>query len=133
MAAGKAGELVHAADREQNMQRVASLDMLRALVMPQGHMPMPPTPGSAGVGGPMNAPRARAAGGHKGPGGSGLGLGGPGGPKGVGMGGEQDPRQMLDCKNMDKTEIRRVRRMLSNRESARRSRRRSSAAAPTTS
>ncbi len=123
MAAGKAGELVHAADREQNMQRVASLDMLRALVMPQGHMAMPPTPGGApvGAGGPMNAPRARAAaGGHKGPSGSGVGSG----PKGVGMGGEADAGQMLDCKNMDKTEIRRVRRMLSNRESARRSRRR---------
>ena len=109
MAAGKAGELVH--DRGQNMQRVASLDMLRALVMNPGQMQL--SPGSA-----MNAPAARG-GNPKGHPGMNEGMQ----QKASGSAKQRQLDQVID-KNMDKTEIRRVRRMLSNRESARRSRRR---------
>ena len=123
MAAGKAGELVH--DRRQNMQRVASLDMLRALVMqgqapPPGQMPpqvqMAPPPGASA----MNAPPARDLNAQK------VHGGGAVGGRGGGRGGKasQGGQQMQGDKNADKTELRRVRRMLSNRESARRSRRR---------
>mmetsp|Transcript_41479 Transcript_41479/g.88264 ORF Transcript_41479/g.88264 Transcript_41479/m.88264 type:complete len:362 (+) Transcript_41479:76-1161(+) len=119
MAAGKAGELVQGQARAggQNMQRVASLDMLRALVMqgPQGVVQSMPPPGSG-----MNAPPARGAR----PGTTNTAQqAGAGSSAGVGVKVEGVAGPVID-KNMDKSEIRRVRRMLSNRESARRSRRR---------
>ena len=121
VAAGKAGELVHKQRQGQNMQRVASLDMLRALVMTNpgqvpGQVPVP-----LAAAGAMNAPPARPMS-QKGESSQRHGSGDA----------KRDLKQtealvkpgQIDTKNMDKTEIRRVRRMLSNRESARRSRRR---------
>jgi len=128
MAAGKAGELVQGQARaggQNPMQRVASLDMLRALVM-QGQAPPGAVAGGMPSASAMTAPPNRPPGRQPvAPGAMANGLAHAAGgvkvdPAAVAAAGLVDPTKGLQ----DKSEIRRVRRMLSNRESARRSRRR---------
>jgi len=110
------------ASANNGMQRVASLDMLRALVLQQGQGQHPHALSSQNSG--MHAPPTRPM--------ANTPIPQPVDVKNLSlaMQGKQANNlhvqnvSELDTKDMDKTEIRKARRMLSNRESARRSRRR---------
>jgi len=141
MVGGKTPELA-ANQNQQNMQRVASLDMLRALVMnsqqngPQVQM----SPGlrmAAPPARPLATSMVEAGKGHGGETSGRARRGGGASGRGVVVKREQGDHEQdeegshapsstacLDSKVVDKSEVRRARRMLSNRESARRSRRR---------